>query len=647
MKVSVVIPTYRSGAELDRTVASLDAQTLPQAEFEVIMIDDGSPDATYERLLEFASTRPNYRVSRIANSGWPSRPRNIGIDLAAGEYVLFMDHDDELAPETLAAAWELGSRNSADAVNLKESRTHLAGWALPIFDRNHDDALGRTDHNPLGPLTPHKLYRRAFLREHDIAFPEGGRVVNEDLYFNVEVLQHARAISVLADRAAYHWITTGTNNSIAYLSNPAEQIASVAQVLEFSADRLSGSRSTVFEMIAMTLLSGQVLPISTLVWRGSDADREEVFARCVELIDRYLSEGVFRRLDFGRRAIVELIRAGRQDLFEPLDAFDRGMQSMNTVSEVEWNDGRLLVTTHTRWRGEDGAPPRLRRSGGRVLADLGTELPAILSDGLIDMTDMATAPDAVVAVRSRGTAASWLQPTEAVRVVDGSTDDPDLVVEARAWIDPASGILGRPLPEDVWDVFVRATLLTGHQQRRCDTGALRLFALLDGRIALACRTGPGKLALDLTQRPSYVTELVRLSRPAAATRHRNGRTGSLRVELTGVHAHGRTAIPIEALVVPRGRLARFLGTDRLPARAIRAAILKRLAPVPRAAIRGEGGAAFLELVGRPSLVPAELRIRSGRAVVSSGIELSRRRGTGRSPRTSGGPEDPVATARVN
>ncbi|MGI9823135.1 glycosyltransferase family 2 protein [Agromyces sp. Marseille-Q5079] len=627
MKVSVVIPTYCSGDELDRTIGSLDAQTLPQAEFEVIMIDDGSPDGTYDRLRGFASTRPNYRVSRIENSGWPSRPRNIGIGLADGEYVLFMDHDDEIAPETLAVAWELGSRNDADAVNLKESRTHLAGWALPIFDRNHDDAMTRTDQNPLGPLTPHKMYRREFLRRHGIAFPEGGRVVNEDLYFNIEVLEHARTISVLADRAAYHWVTTGSNNSIAYLSNPAEQISSVAQVLEFSAERLAApSRSAIREMIAMTLLSGQVLPIYTLVWRSSDADRDEVLARCLDLIERFLTPGVYARLDFGRRAIVELLRAGRQDLFEALDAFDNGLHSVNSTSEVEWVGGRLHVATQTRWRGEDGAPPRLRRSGDRVFADLGHELEAVLPAGLLEMTDMATATDAVLAVRSRSAAASWLQPTETARAFDSSKwSEPGLRLDARASIDPASAVLGKPLDEDVWDLFVRATLVTGHQQRRCDTDELRSFALLDGRIALACRTGPGKLALDLTQRAAYRAEIVRRVQPGDASWEQAGQTHRLRARLPGVHSHGRTTIPVVAVVAARGTIARFLRTNRLPARRIRSALLNRLAPVPQASIRGEDGAAFLEFIGRPSLVPADLCIRSGDAIIATGIDATRRR----------------------
>ena len=54
-KVSVIIASYCPGGGLNRVIDSLDAQTLPQDEFEVIFVDDGSPDDTYARLEQIAS----------------------------------------------------------------------------------------------------------------------------------------------------------------------------------------------------------------------------------------------------------------------------------------------------------------------------------------------------------------------------------------------------------------------------------------------------------------------------------------------------------------------------------------------------------------------------------------------------------------
>ena len=71
-RLTVIIAAYQPGDAFQRVIDSLDAQTLPQDEFETIVVDDGSPDDTFERLTALAATRPNLRVERIPNSGWPS-----------------------------------------------------------------------------------------------------------------------------------------------------------------------------------------------------------------------------------------------------------------------------------------------------------------------------------------------------------------------------------------------------------------------------------------------------------------------------------------------------------------------------------------------------------------------------------------------
>jgi len=95
---SVVIPTYNRAELVVRAIRSVLAQTLPP--FEVIVVDDGSSDDTFERLQAMG---PPVRCIRQPNAG-VSSARNLGMELAAGDVICLLDSDDLMAPGWLAAA---------------------------------------------------------------------------------------------------------------------------------------------------------------------------------------------------------------------------------------------------------------------------------------------------------------------------------------------------------------------------------------------------------------------------------------------------------------------------------------------------------------------------------------------------------------
>src|SRR4051812_31616586 len=84
---------------MDGLGESLLGQTL--ADRELVFVDDGSTDETPARLDALAAAHPQVRVEHIENSGWPGRPRNVGLELATGEFVFFADNDDWLGREAL------------------------------------------------------------------------------------------------------------------------------------------------------------------------------------------------------------------------------------------------------------------------------------------------------------------------------------------------------------------------------------------------------------------------------------------------------------------------------------------------------------------------------------------------------------------
>lgn len=101
--VSVVIPTYRREQLIEETLASVFGQSF--RDFEVIVVNDGSPDATRARLQPLADAG-RIRYFEQPNSGL-SAARNRGIDLARGEFVMLLDDDDLLPPDKLLWQVEL------------------------------------------------------------------------------------------------------------------------------------------------------------------------------------------------------------------------------------------------------------------------------------------------------------------------------------------------------------------------------------------------------------------------------------------------------------------------------------------------------------------------------------------------------------
>lgn len=99
-QVSVVTPTYNSGRYLRDTVESVRAQTF--REWELVLIDDGSTDATLELSDEFARADPRIRLARGMHAGGAAaRNRGLQHTDSRSQYVIFLDHDDTWEPETL------------------------------------------------------------------------------------------------------------------------------------------------------------------------------------------------------------------------------------------------------------------------------------------------------------------------------------------------------------------------------------------------------------------------------------------------------------------------------------------------------------------------------------------------------------------
>ena len=113
-KISVIMPMYNSEKYIELAISSLLNQTFK--DFEAICIDDSSTDKTLKKVKKFKDSRIKIIQNEI-NLGMPGAVRNIGLNIAKGEYIYFLDNDDVMLPNCLELLLSTAEQNDADVVS--------------------------------------------------------------------------------------------------------------------------------------------------------------------------------------------------------------------------------------------------------------------------------------------------------------------------------------------------------------------------------------------------------------------------------------------------------------------------------------------------------------------------------------------------
>lgn len=198
-KYSVIIPVYNVEDYLRVCLDSVLAQNT-SADYEVILIDDGSPDGSGAICDRYALENPWIRVFHDTNHG-VSHARNAGIDVAQGEYILFLDADDLWEPDLLETVTPLLEKEP-DMVYyghhcLYEDgrKEYCAPQLLPNGERGEQYLHRLFGENLVPSAYPWcYLYRRTFLNAHEIRFREDLKV-SEDFVFNMQALAAAKQVT--------------------------------------------------------------------------------------------------------------------------------------------------------------------------------------------------------------------------------------------------------------------------------------------------------------------------------------------------------------------------------------------------------------------------------------------------------------------
>ncbi|WP_406000922.1 glycosyltransferase family 2 protein [Streptomyces sp. NBC_00829] len=347
--VSVIIGAYDAMPYVERCLESVEAQTIGAARMEIVAVDDGSTDGTGEYLEKFAArSRTGTRVVRQANSGGPGGPRNLGLSLARGRYVFFLDADDHLGDEALERMVAVADRAGTDVV-LGRMEGVNRGAPRSMFRANAE----RTDVFSSAikfTLSAQKLFRRELLVRHDLRFDQGMRL-GEDALFTMEAYLRADGVSVVADYTCYYLVGRDDGKHVTKGVEHAAIIDAAHELMKLIADHVppGDRRDLLMVRPFVTSLLPQLGPI---VLKQPQERGWDKLARVAPLMDAYWTEGVSRRLRVGERLRLTSAAAGRFDLLTEVLAFERA----GRVPEVVERDGRRYLAYPRFGEGEEGFP---------------------------------------------------------------------------------------------------------------------------------------------------------------------------------------------------------------------------------------------------------------------------------------------------
>lgn len=240
MKYSVIIPVYNSEKTIERCIQSLLVQKRNDA--EIIVVNDGSTDATEEILSRYAAEYKNILLIKQKNSG-VSAARNAGIERASGNYITFVDSDDYVSENYFSALDEM--EKQADADLLMFSSNTVGGQEADESALYHQmERMNDTGTKMELLLSSRKImspWNKRFKREIIIA--NGIRFIRqfqtgEDFNFCLEYMLNCHSISVSCEKLYNVDISDKTSLSRKYRPGLALQLE---KVFKNAADLISKS----------------------------------------------------------------------------------------------------------------------------------------------------------------------------------------------------------------------------------------------------------------------------------------------------------------------------------------------------------------------------------------------------------------------
>ncbi|MFF0266588.1 glycosyltransferase family 2 protein [Kribbella sp. NPDC004536] len=369
-RLSVVVPFYNVGAYIGDCLDSIARQTF--ADFEAILVDDGSPDDSAVIAKEFCSRDRRFRIVEQPNAGL-GPARNTGVEHASGEYVTFVDSDDLVTRHGFGLMVKALDRTGSDLAGGNARRFNNSYGVRPswlhgqVFTADRlATHISETPQLVLDRMVWNKVYRRSFWDEYGYQFPA---IRYED--YPVTLKAHLDAVTVDTVAApVYFWRERESGDSITQqkfqLANIRDRVVSAGLVLDQVEDALPEIRSRVHAHFRQIDLHAILSAFGTV----PAEEEQHLVELTTELLDR-LDDDVLANSPRLARLQFDALRAGDLELLHKValdpDTAEEHLQLTKSdftlatsVREVTWIDGELSVRGTAELRHLQDKPSNLR-----------------------------------------------------------------------------------------------------------------------------------------------------------------------------------------------------------------------------------------------------------------------------------------------
>ena len=219
-RFSIIIPAYNAQATIDRCLDSIYALPVSESDFEVIVIDDCSTDGTVAAIKRYGENHDNLTLLTQPHNHRQGAARNRGLSVAKGNYIVFLDSDDEVGSGILPAV-SCAEKNTLEMIAIKNERISAGGERLKehMLRYTPDDVFSGIDfqiNHPYWCTAPWGyIYLKSFL--DSVKYPFFEDVLYEDSDFVSVNLFHAKRMGY-CDICAYYAYDnpSSTTNTVSY-----------------------------------------------------------------------------------------------------------------------------------------------------------------------------------------------------------------------------------------------------------------------------------------------------------------------------------------------------------------------------------------------------------------------------------------------